>query len=407
MRPLALLAPVLLALVVALPAQGPRESTSAREVPAGEAALAELRRLASEAPESPDALADRTGAFRVPLRDRLDRRTIMDVYLPEKLRGAIVLLHGLGRDASELRDAGFRRLADEQGLALLAPAARSLPRDARNVDGRGPAGWLPEWWSYGDDGFAIAALDWLAARRRFDRDRVFLVGHSMGGFGTWNVGLRCADRFAGLVPISGGISRREFLSRGPDREARRVLGNAGLVPILAIHGDADPLVPARFDRRSRDAVAADAADFRYLEVEGGRHVLDLDADGALIEEIGTWIAARRRDPHPRRISFRVRRGDPGRAFWLEVRAWRTREASVTGRVGEDGVVHLTSSGVDELALHLDPVLFPPGKGLKVRLNGVTVHEGVIAPDPAAVRATWEQRRDPALVAWATLALRPE
>jgi pimeloyl-ACP methyl ester carboxylesterase len=46
-------------------------------------------------------------------------------------------------------------------------------------------------------------VDWLVGLGVANSRRVFLIGHSMGGFGAWWVGLGAPDRFAGIFPWSG------------------------------------------------------------------------------------------------------------------------------------------------------------------------------------------------------------
>ena len=37
-----------------------------------------------------------------------------------------------------------------------------------------------------------------------DTNRIYLTGLSMGGYGTWDLGLAYPERFAAIVPICGG-----------------------------------------------------------------------------------------------------------------------------------------------------------------------------------------------------------
>src|SRR5574340_847283 len=59
-----------------------------------------------------------------------------------------------------------------------------------------------DWQDWG----AQDALEVLAdARRRFtiDTNRIWLAGHSMGGHGTWSVGIHHPGSFAALAPSAG------------------------------------------------------------------------------------------------------------------------------------------------------------------------------------------------------------
>ena len=41
-----------------------------------------------------------------------------------------------------------------------------------------------------------------------DGDRIYLMGHSMGGGGTWHLGLKYPDIWAGLAPIAPAIFKK-------------------------------------------------------------------------------------------------------------------------------------------------------------------------------------------------------
>ncbi len=64
---------------------------------------------------------------------------------------------------------------------------------------------LPPGESWSDEGDMINALtDWIETQYAIDPQRVYLTGFSLGGFGTWALGLSSPDRFAALVPVAGG-----------------------------------------------------------------------------------------------------------------------------------------------------------------------------------------------------------
>ena len=62
-----------------------------------------------------------------------------------------------------------------------------------------------------------------------DPDRVSLTGMSMGGFGTWEMGMSFPQLFSAIAPIcGGGMAWRTSALKG--------------MPIWAFHGDKDPVV---------------------------------------------------------------------------------------------------------------------------------------------------------------------
>jgi predicted peptidase len=50
----------------------------------------------------------------------------------------------------------------------------------------------------------LALLDEIEVKYAVDTRRVYLTGISMGGFGTWNLGLNHPEKFAAIAPICGG-----------------------------------------------------------------------------------------------------------------------------------------------------------------------------------------------------------
>lgn len=72
--------------------------------------------------------------------------------------------------------------------------------------------------------------DEVAAKLRVDDSRVYLIGMSMGGFGTWELANRMPDRFAAISPMCGGANVKwvEQLSK---------------IPTWVFHGTADRQIP--------------------------------------------------------------------------------------------------------------------------------------------------------------------
>jgi predicted peptidase len=65
-----------------------------------------------------------------------------------------------------------------------------------DVPGVGLSSRLPHWWSYKESSFVLKSLEYVKRNYPVDTNRVVLLGYSMGGYGTWNIGLRYTDRFA-------------------------------------------------------------------------------------------------------------------------------------------------------------------------------------------------------------------
>jgi predicted peptidase len=84
----------------------------------------------------------------------------------------------------------------------------------------------------------LALLDEIEKKYAVDTGRVYLTGLSMGGYGSWDLGLTYPERFAAIVPICGGGELiTVLLSSGSKSEALKSLA------VWAFHGGKDPVVP--------------------------------------------------------------------------------------------------------------------------------------------------------------------
>ncbi|HSZ80692.1 MAG TPA: prolyl oligopeptidase family serine peptidase [Polyangia bacterium] len=94
---------------------------------------------------------------------------------------------------------------------------------------------------------------------KIDPDRVSLTGLSMGGGGTWTIGLRHPELFAALAPVCGVTDVRKWIKPDEagdyDLKALAALSplafaeNAAHLRVFIFHGAADPVVPVDDARR--------------------------------------------------------------------------------------------------------------------------------------------------------------
>ncbi|MDO8543174.1 MAG: prolyl oligopeptidase family serine peptidase [Opitutaceae bacterium] len=149
----------------------------------------------------------------------------------------LLFLHGAGERGSDLQRVtkhGPAKLL-ERGAGLSPAEAAVVPRLADNFIVISPQCPADTVW---DDDAVLALLDRARAELRVDPARIYLTGLSMGGYGTWSVGLKHPERFAAIVPICGGGTLISVLLSDPSRKA--ALQSLG---IWAFHGAKDPTVP--------------------------------------------------------------------------------------------------------------------------------------------------------------------
>jgi dipeptidyl aminopeptidase/acylaminoacyl peptidase len=94
-----------------------------------------------------------------------------------------------------------------------------------------------------------------------DPDRVYLMGHSMGGAGTWYLGTKHPDEWAALAPSAPAIFGRHL-----DQ-----LEKIKSVPVILVQGDKDTSVPVVGARRWAEEMKKLEMTYEYIEVPGGDH----------------------------------------------------------------------------------------------------------------------------------------
>ena len=151
---------------------------------------------------------------------------------------------------------------------------------------RRPFGFNWEEWGRVD---AMEVLE--EARKVFQTDphKTYLTGHSMGGHGTWYLGVTYPDMFAAIAPCASypdiiGYGRRgnnSAMEAHPHYENIRRAANAGRVldlkrnylqsGIYVLHGDADVVVSVEQARMMRQVLGEFHPNFCYYEYPGGSH----------------------------------------------------------------------------------------------------------------------------------------
>jgi predicted peptidase len=141
------------------------------------------------------------------------------------------------------------------------------------------------------DDDVVAVIDQVCARDRVDVNRIYLTGISMGGYGVWDLALHHADRFAAVVPISGGGSWLEALN-ALDGTAPHA-GDLLRLPVWAVQGAKDDIVPPEEGRRLANALTK-AGNTRVrltIDPERGHDVWNSFYADA---EFYDWLLAQRR-----------------------------------------------------------------------------------------------------------------
>ncbi len=208
-------------------------------------------------------------------------------YNANKLYPLVIFLHGAGERGDDNAVQLKHGMADfckttrrEQNPAyVLAPQCPTGEKWA-DLDWSADSVKMPEEASTSMK-LTLALVDAMLADAAVDKNRIYITGLSMGGYGTWDALARRPDFFAAAIPICGG---------GDPKTAESIKR----VPIHCFHGDQDKAVAVE---RSRDMIAAlkEAGGAPlYTEYPGVGH--DSWTQTYANDAVHAWLFAQRKSP---------------------------------------------------------------------------------------------------------------
>jgi pimeloyl-ACP methyl ester carboxylesterase len=189
-------------------------------------------------------------------------------YDPQKPSPLLVDLHGLNiPPLQQMLFDGTTDFAERYGFIVLAPMGFNVSSwwGSRSGTPVATAALKPDTdVRYSNTELAeidtMALLKSIRQEYSIDSDRIYLMGHSMGGAGTYYLGGKYNDIWAGLAPISGAGGIAEGAA---DRYKS--------LPMLIMHGAKDSIVPPATSRRAVAALQAVGAPYVYLEFPDKDH----------------------------------------------------------------------------------------------------------------------------------------
>ena len=210
------------------------------------------------------------------------------LYVPKKYDGKtkmplILALHGAGaRQNYFFRPAyGTPDLLEKYGFIFVTPFGYSefgaygamftprlpavvYPGVAPNLVGQRRPKWTPEEAANVNDLSEKDVMNVLALVEQeyaVDTSRVYLMGHSMGGMGTWYLGQKYADKWAGLGVMSGGFGYRDY-------PAERLKG----IPLIIGAGSMDTALHGAEAQAGIAQLKGAGLNVTYIEIPDGTHM---------------------------------------------------------------------------------------------------------------------------------------
>lgn len=286
-----------------------------------------------------------------------------------------VALHGKGATwQSWFAATTVKEWAEENGFVVICPHGRGdlFYRGNGTID-------------------VFEAIDDARLYAPIDRERTFLIGHSMGGWGTWFLGTSRPDFWAGIAPMAGWA---------PDE----TIGNAAYLDPYLAHGMLDEAV---------DPLQTTSASARLGNLGISHRLLMLPEFGheskmisVLLPRIAEHFRTKTRPTAPPSVSFVANSTFNGSAWWLRVieiatttqpasdgERYAFQPASIDARLEGN---HLKIETAAVKTLQVDPSSLPPweGESLGVLLDATPFQIPRADMQGKWILFTWEDREPP-------------
>tara|TARA_Y100001968_G_scaffold314759_1_gene340526 strand:- start:97 stop:891 length:795 start_codon:yes stop_codon:yes gene_type:complete len=200
----------------------------------------------------------------------------------------LFFLHGAGGRGNDNK----RQLHDAGGMQAFAKQGVSSKRQSYVFAGQVPKAdrWVDVHWALlshkmpkisDSMRMAFEALDAFVAdeKNQVDANRIYVMGLSMGGYGTWDAIQRRPDLFAAAVPICGG----------GDKSLGKKIAK---LPIWAWHGDKDKVIKASRSRDMIEAIKEAGGSPKYSEIKNRGHNSWVDVWNS--DELWDWLYSQKR-----------------------------------------------------------------------------------------------------------------
>jgi len=177
----------------------------------------------------------------------------------------VVALHGLGSNPHQIiRYPGLTQQAEKHGYCVVAPMGYNS-RGWYGSLGKRAARWRrpgdPENLGELSEKDVMNVLAIIRDEFPIDPNRIYLMGHSMGGGGTWHLAMKFPKIWAALAPIAPAI----YSSADSLEKIKHI-------PVIVVQGEKDWLVPASGTRKWVAKMKQLGMEHIYIEVPDGDHL---------------------------------------------------------------------------------------------------------------------------------------
>ncbi|MBP5674359.1 MAG: prolyl oligopeptidase family serine peptidase [Victivallales bacterium] len=232
----------------------------------------------------------------------------------------------------------------------------------------------------------LATIDLVMKEFSIDSERVYLTGSSMGGTGSFHLGVHYADRFAGIFPIVGNADNlawterwgwnHEFAGRNNElrnliqesHTARAFVGNLFNLPTYILAGSADDIVPPAHSRNMVAEMRQLGMNMEYREYPGVGHG---GFPGDAMQSGLAWICSWKRNPYPKAVHWKADLLKHGKAYWVRIDQFDVplTLGGIDAVAKTETMVNIHTTNLLAFSIQRPTALFEEGEPLMLVIDG--------------------------------------
>jgi dienelactone hydrolase len=203
-----------------------------------------------------------------------------------------------------------------------------------------------------------------------DPGKVYLTGSSMGGYGTWHIGLNYPDLFAALSPVCPPsiFTGTRFVNTISPIE---YISNARNLPARIYHGAIDSTVNVNESRRMVGRLKELKYDYVYTEYPGVGHDSWNNADAD--KDRLPWLLQYTRNLYPDSIKHKTFYLQYGKAYWLRITGKKNWNAfsEISGEIIGKNKINIHTDNVSSFFVDVKHPRLNPSEPLNIVVNGIS------------------------------------
>lgn len=261
-------------------------------------------------------------------------------YDPQKKWPLLVVLHGMGDGP------------------ILASSIDSMVQI-------GPYGRGDLWYKGEGEQDVLECLEVAKEIFSVDTDRIYLCGFSMGGAGTFNLGLRFPHIWAGCVPICGLCDDDNQIANGRN------------LPFWIHTGGKDTVLPPLSSRWAYDVAGKMGfTQWRYTEHPDMGHSFHIDW-----QAVEKWLLNQKHVDCPKVVSFSTKDLNAARAYWVEITNTAQPDLYAQIHANIDGqCINLKTTNISGYRLYLKDAAIDLKRRITIKQNEKEIFTGLLDKD---------------------------